>query len=78
VRSQLIAGGVQRAESPESTGEFERSSRGRCAAAAAMRVLLDRGGTNGMTDERYDYVVIGSGFGGSITASRLAQAGNSV
>ena len=29
-------------------------------------------------DARYDCVVIGSGFGGSITACRLAQAGQSV
>jgi choline dehydrogenase-like flavoprotein len=31
-----------------------------------------------MIDERYDYVVIGSGFGGSITACRLAHAAHSV
>ena len=62
-------------------------SRRRSAAIAAVRRVPgeddradpgDRADAQGMTDFDYDWLVIGSGFGGSVSALRLAEKGYSV
>src|ERR1700730_16835043 len=48
------------------------------AAGAFVRAILMLDRYMSMYDEHFDAVIVGSGFGGSINALRLAQAGKSV
>lgn len=56
---------------------LSRRSFVKLAAAGAAATAFTGCGTDGAEAEQVDNLIIGSGFGGSITAFRLAQAGHS-